>query len=50
MTCQVGKEQVVVKTDKGFDLAPDTAIGLAIDRAKLRLFDAETGDRIAPAA
>ena len=50
VTCQVGKEQVVVKTDKSFDLAPDTPIGLAIDRAKLRLFDAETGDRIAPAA
>ena len=46
VTCQVGREQVVVKTDKGFDLAADTPIGLAIDRAKLRLFDAETGERI----
>ena len=49
MTCQVGKDQVVVKTDKSFELAPDTPIGLAIDRPKLRLFDAGTGDRIAPA-
>ena len=49
VTCQVGKEQVVVKTDKSFDLPVDTAIGLAIDRAKLRLFDAATGDRIAAA-
>ena len=50
VTLQVGKDQVVVKTDKSFDLPVDTAIGLAIDRSKLRLFDAETGDRIAPTA
>ena len=49
VTCQVDGEQVVVKTDKSFDLPPDTPIGLSIDRAKLRVFDAETGDRIAPA-
>ncbi|HRO10864.1 ABC transporter ATP-binding protein [Amaricoccus sp.] len=49
VTCQVGKEQVVVKTDKSFELPPDTPVGLAIDRSKLRLFDAGTGERI-PAA
>ncbi len=43
VTCQVGKEQVVVKTDKNFDLPVDTTVGLSIDRSKLRLFDAETG-------
>ncbi len=50
VTCQVGREQVVVKTDKGFDLPPDTPIGLSVDREKLRLFDAGTGNRIPPAA
>ena len=50
VTCKLGDEQVVVKTDKGFDLAPDTPIGLAIDRSKLRLFDAGSGERVNAAA
>ena len=35
--------------DKNFDLPVDTSVGIAIDRGKLRLFDADTGDRIAAA-
>jgi multiple sugar transport system ATP-binding protein len=46
VTCAVGEAQVVVKMDKSFDLAPDTPVGLAVDRAKLCLFDAATGERL----
>jgi multiple sugar transport system ATP-binding protein len=49
VTCQVGAAQVVVKTDKNFDTPVDTAIGLVVDPSKLCLFDADSGDRIAPA-
>ncbi len=50
VTCQIGKVQVVVKMDKDFDVAADTPVGIAIDRAKLCVFDATTGERIMPAA
>ena len=48
VTCQTGDAQVVVKMDKDFDVPADSAVGIAIDRAKLCVFDAETGNRIAP--
>ena len=50
VTVQLGKTQVVVKMDKNYDMPVDTSVGIAIDSGKLRLFDAATGDRIAPAA
>jgi multiple sugar transport system ATP-binding protein len=50
VTCQLGKAQVLVKTDKNFDLPPDAAVGLVIDRSKLCVFDAGNGDRVAPDA
>ncbi len=48
VTCQVGEDEVVVKMDKEFDVPPDTEIGIEIDRAKLCVFDADSGERIAP--
>ena len=48
VTCDVGKRQVVVKMDKTYDVPVDTPVGIAIDRAKLCLFDAATGGRLRP--
>jgi multiple sugar transport system ATP-binding protein len=47
VTCEVGKAPVVVKMDKNYDVRAGTAVGIAIDRAKLCLFDAGTGEKIA---
>ena len=39
VTLQMGKAQVVVKMDKNYDVPVDTVVGVAVDRAKLCLFD-----------
>jgi multiple sugar transport system ATP-binding protein len=46
VTCRSGKEVVVVKMDKSFDIPADTNVGIVIDRAQFRVFDAETGERL----
>ncbi|HET7717880.1 MAG TPA: ABC transporter ATP-binding protein [Bauldia sp.] len=47
VTLQMAKAQAVVKMDKNYDVPVDAAVGIAVDRAKLCLFDPATGDRIA---
>jgi multiple sugar transport system ATP-binding protein len=47
VTVKIGKAQAVVKMDKNYDVPVDTSVGIAIDRAKLRLFDPASGERIA---
>ena len=46
VTCEVGKTPVVVKMDKAYEIAAGTPVGIAIDPAKICLFDADTGDRM----
>ena len=46
VTVQCGKAQVVVKMDKNYDVAANTPVGISIDRAKICVFDAVSGDRI----
>ncbi len=46
VTVQCGKAQVVVKMDKNYDVPANTAVGIMIDRDKVCVFDAATGDRV----
>jgi multiple sugar transport system ATP-binding protein len=46
VTVQVGKAQAVVKMDKNYEVPANTPVGIAIDRAKVCLFDQANGDRI----
>ena len=46
VTVDMGKAQTVVKMDKNYDVPVDTPVGIAVDRAKVCLFDPATGDRI----
>ncbi len=47
VTCNVDRTPVVVKMDKNYDIRARTAVGIAIDPAKVRLFDAASGEKIA---
>ena len=46
VTCSIAEAQVVVKMDKDFEMAIDSAVGVAIDPGKLCLFDAASGERL----
>ena len=46
VTCSIAEAQVVVKMDKDFEMAIDSAVGVAIDPGKLCLFDAASGQRL----
>jgi len=46
VTCHLDGEPVVVRADKDFEGAPDSAVGIDLDPAKAVLFDRDTGNRI----
>ena len=46
VTCHLDGEPVVVRADKDFRGALDSAVGIELDPAKARLFDCGTGNRI----
>ena len=46
VTCHLDEEPVVVRADKDFEGARDSAVGIDLDPEKVRLFDLDTGNRI----
>ena len=46
VTCQLGETQIVARMPDDFELPIDSQVGIALDPARLCVFDGESGDRL----
>jgi multiple sugar transport system ATP-binding protein len=46
VTCSLARDQVLVKAGKDYDALIDALVHVAVDPAKICLFDSKTGERI----